>query len=306
MSRRVLTLLLALGTASATPPPAILRDVAYGPDAAQKLDLYQAPGPGPTPVAVYIHGGGWLRGDKSSVADFPYQRLLESSIAVISISYRYCPARSPDGRRPPVSIPLGDAARAIQFIRSRSGEWRLNKARLGIWGASAGACTGLWLATHRDLAEPSAVDPVERESSRPWCLAAINAQTTLDPRQMRAWVGPDLTYGAHAFGLAIASNSRPGFERFLAARERLRPWIKEYSPAALLGRGAPPIFLDYPTLGLSPAQPNQDYYNHSPRYGLEFKALADRAGDECHLHYAGGPAGRWGSWMSFLIAKLKE
>ena len=39
-------------------------DVAYGPDKMNVLDFWKAEGDGPRPLLVYIHGGGWIGGDK--------------------------------------------------------------------------------------------------------------------------------------------------------------------------------------------------------------------------------------------------
>src|SRR5687768_18008409 len=54
--------------------------------------------------------------------------------------------------------------------------------------------------------------------------AVTGAQTTLDPQQMKAWT-PNSRYGGHAFGLR-------DFAAFLAGREKILPWIAEYSPYA--------------------------------------------------------------------------
>ncbi|MEQ8698279.1 MAG: hypothetical protein RLT05_17210 [Bauldia litoralis] len=47
----------------------VVRDLAYGPDPRQKLDIYRSPGQpeGPLPVLVFIHGGGWTNGYKEWV-----------------------------------------------------------------------------------------------------------------------------------------------------------------------------------------------------------------------------------------------
>ena len=288
-----------------TNPPPTLRHVAYGPDPEQTLDFYRARSSGPTPVAVYIHGGGWRRGDKSELNEvFHFHELLDAGIAVASINYRFCPPANPAPAVPAVFVPLHDAAQAIQFIRSRAREWGLDKARLGLWGTSAGADSTLWLATHPDMADPASADPLARESTRPLCAVAIVPQTSLDPRQMRAWVGPQLDFGAYAFGIGPANDRKASFAHFLAARERLRPWIEAYSPAALLTREGPPLFIDYRDLGLVPHRPLADYYTHSPRFGIGFYALAQRLGHECYLRYAGLDATRYGTWQNFLIAKL--
>jgi acetyl esterase/lipase len=267
----------------------------------QKLDVYLAKSSVPTPVAVYIHGGGWQTSDKSNLSG---QRMfLDRGISVIAIDYRYLPLENLSASMPPVAVPLMDAARAIQFIRSKAAEWGLAKNVIGVWGISAGACSALWLATHADMADPSSSDPILRESTRPAYASAILAQTTLDPEQMRAWVGPKLTYGPRAFGITARAG---GFEAFLAARKRLLPWIGAYSPAALLNRTSAPIFLDYRDFSLTPCEPIDAYYTHSPQFGIGFLKLASQVGAECYLRYEGHEAERFGDWQQFVIAKTAK
>ena len=100
------------------------------------------------------------------------------------------------------------------------------------------------------------------ESTRLWCAAVIGAQTTLDPQQMKEWT-PNSRYGGHAFGFmpnpADTKTRDTQFPQFLVAREKLLPWIKEYSPFALVAAHAPPIYLYYtapPALGQSAKRPD--------------------------------------------------
>ncbi len=286
-------------------PAPSYRNVAYGPDPEQTLDFYRAPSSEPTPVAVYIHGGGWRHGDKSELFQlFQYHVLLEAGISVVSIDYRFCPDANPSAAVPSVAVPLRDCARAIQFVRAQAKRWGLIKGRLGIWGTSAGATTALWLATHPDMADPLGADEIARQSTRPRCAVGIVPQTSLDPRQMRAWVGPELDFGGYAFGFSDGRGRKASFEKFLAARDRILPWINEYSPAALLQRDGPPLFLDYRDVTLH--KPLADYYTHSPRFGLGFLELAQKMGRECHLRYPGREDARYATWQQFLIAKLKD
>ena len=184
-------------------PPPTMANVHYGPDERQVLDFWKAPSSKPTPVAFYIHGGGWLGSDKSAVKSeltYGIDRYLAEGISVVSINYRYIkqtilkdksvakPVITPEKvatEDPPVIIPLHDAARALQFVRSKAAEWNIDKARIGLSGGSAGGCTSLWLAFHKDLADPASADPVARESTRPWCVALSEPQTSLDPKQMK-------------------------------------------------------------------------------------------------------------------------
>ena len=98
------------------------------------------------------------------------------------------------GISPPVKWPLEDAARALQFVRSKAAEWNIDKTRIGASGGSAGAYSSLWLAFHDDMADPQSSDPIARESTRLLCAGVVGAQTSLDPKQMKEWT-PNINYG---------------------------------------------------------------------------------------------------------------
>lgn len=282
-------------------PEPTFRDVAYGGDERQRLDVYLAPQAGPRPVAVYIHGGGWTSGDKNTLRG--QHAFLAAGISVVAINYRYCPKENPAPDTPAVAWPLRDAARAIQYIRSRAGEWNLDSTRMGAWGGSAGGCSSLWLGTHPDMAQKNSADPVARQSTRLSCAAGIYPQTTLDPVEMRGWAGDRLTYGPHAFGLRGVAD-RSAFEVFLALRDDLRDWIAEYSPAELLTEDDPPMFLDYVDFTLTPTNPANSYYTHSPGFGVGYFQRAKALGVECHLRFVGLEDEAYAGWQQFLIAKL--
>jgi hypothetical protein len=127
-----------------------------------------------------------------------------------------------------------------------------------------------------------------------------DAQTSIDPAQMRAWVGPELTYGPHAFGLP---NNAAGFADFLKRREEFAPLLPKLSPAALLSPDDPPVFLFYGR-GLTPVEPLTPYYTHSPKFGLGFKVEADRVGVACTVSYADMPDRPRESTTAFLIKSL--
>ena len=135
--------------------PKQLIDVAYGSHPRQVLDFYQAGSDKPTPVVFYIHGGGWRGGSKKTNP----KAFLAKGISVVAINYRYVQNGVEDKVEPPVKAPLGDATRALQFVRSKAAEWNLDKTRIGATGGSAGACSSLWLAFHDDMADPRATTP---------------------------------------------------------------------------------------------------------------------------------------------------
>ncbi len=58
-----------------------------------------------------------------------------------------------------MKAPLHDAERALQFIRSKSTKWNINKDRIGAAGGSAGACSSLVAHVyHNELADPKSKD----------------------------------------------------------------------------------------------------------------------------------------------------
>ncbi len=281
-----------------------LANIPYGEHERQVLDFYKAESAQPTPLLFFIHGGGWVAGDKARVAQI--DKFLAAGISVVSINYRYTSQAHAAGVKPPVEWPLHDAARALQFVRSKAGEWNIDKARIGASGGSAGACSSLWLAFRDDMADPQSADPVARESTRLWCAAVNGAQTTLDPQQMKEWT-PNSRYGGHAFGF-VPDPSDPTkrdtqFAQFLAGREKVLPWIKQYSPYELVTADDPPVYLFYsapPAMGQEQKDPT-----HTANFGVKLKEKLDSVGVPCELVYPGAPGVEHTQTHEYLIAKLK-
>jgi acetyl esterase/lipase len=266
-------------------------DVAYGPHPRQKLDIFwPSKASAPTPLLVLIHGGGWLHGAQkyypASSADLVRDILLNGG-AVASITYRY----STDAKLP---APVHDAARAIQFMRANAGKYNLDKIHVVALGDSAGGATALWLATHDDLADPKAADPVLRESSRLSGAVANSAQTTLDPAQMKEWDNEDaLAHTMFCRALGCGCNKEM-FEKIT----ELQPLIDEFSPVKHLDAGDPPIYLRY-----SGPISRRDGV-HDSRFGLGFKKKADAVGATCILHISGEEA--YPAPKGDLILKMLE
>jgi acetyl esterase/lipase len=288
-------------------PEPTFADFVYATDhPRQKFDFWQAKSDKPTPVVLLIHGGGWMGGDKTGYGTSAIQPYLDEGISVVSINYRFIPQAMEQKVEPPVKGPLHDAARALQTIRSKAKEWNVDPNRIGATGGSAGACTSLWLALHDDLADPKSDDPVARQSSRLTCAAVSGAQTSLDPKELREWI-PNSIYGGHAFGFAAQGRTRPQeFDLLIAEREKVLPWIKEYSPIELVTKDDPPIFLDYPNQKSPPVlgQKEPDP-THSALYGVKLLEKLQATGVEGVLSYPGHKDEKYGSIQAFLIAKLK-
>lgn len=165
-------------------------DVAYGEHKLQRFDLWPVPNAEePTPLVVFIHGGGFRSGDKTLVRRETIETYQKSGIAFASMNYRL----SDSGSYP---IMMHDAARGLQTIRHRAKEWNIDPDRVVCYGGSAGAGISLWLAFHDDLADPNSDDPIARQSTRILAAGAMNGQSTYDMHSFREWFGvPDLQMG---------------------------------------------------------------------------------------------------------------
>jgi len=279
----------------AVPPTAA--NVSYGPHPRNVLDFWQAKSDKPTPLAFCIHGGGWQGGDKSSY----YGRVktfLDKGISVVTINYRLMAQANEQKVTPPVKAPLEDAARALQFVRSKAGEWNIDKKRIGATGGSAGGCSSLWLAFHDDLADPKSTDPVARESTRLYCAGVDGAQVSLDPKVTREWL-PNYSYGAHAFGMK-------NLDEVEKNRGTIAAWIKEYSPISHVSKDDPPIGLYYG--GVKGAKVGESHPDptHSPILGVKLGESLKAAGIDTTFHSNTEPNSKLPSSTAYLIEYLKK
>src|SRR6266508_1665940 len=116
------TFLLSLTTPVFTQqekPKPDVADARYGPHERNVLDLWKAKSDKPTPLVVYIHGGGFRAGDKSSLAPPLLSKCREAGLSVAAINYRF-------SQHAPFPAPMLDGTRAVQFLRSKAKEWNLD------------------------------------------------------------------------------------------------------------------------------------------------------------------------------------
>jgi acetyl esterase/lipase len=113
-------------------------DVQYcGSNDPRKLDAYIPSGsfPRPLPVAAFIHGGGWVSGEKESGTLLNEVRdlLLADGYVVVSLDYRLATAST---NKWPTQI--NDVKCAIRHLRAEASDYGFDGARIGVWGPSAG------------------------------------------------------------------------------------------------------------------------------------------------------------------------
>ncbi len=280
-----------------------LANVHYGEHERQVLDVYKADSSSPTPVVFYIHGGGWVSGDKTMTDRIALQQFLDAKLSVVAINYRMVPQAVEAGVKPPVQWPLHDAARALQFTRSKAKEWNLDPTRIGATGGSAGAASSLWLAFHPDMADAKSADPIARQSTRLTCAGVNGAQTCFDPKLMKEWIS-NIRYGGHAFGFRPTAERESGWEEFYAARDSIMPWIEEYSPYHLVSNDDPPVLLEYPRRPLPGDQAGTDP-THAAGFGVGLSEKIKSVGGTVYFVYPGSPKEKYASTTDFLIATLQ-
>jgi triacylglycerol lipase len=114
-----------------------LRDLAYGADPRQRLDVFApAAATGSLPVVLFVHGGGFVGGDKGNDGDPFYNNIgawaVQSGFIGVTMTYRLAPAHAwPTGAQ--------DVDLALDWLRGQVAGYGGNPARIVVMGHSAGA-----------------------------------------------------------------------------------------------------------------------------------------------------------------------
>ncbi|HEY3917086.1 MAG TPA: alpha/beta hydrolase [Stellaceae bacterium] len=123
-----------IGPLAPTTPPAsvtVAKDVAYGADPLQKLDVYSPKGARNLPIAVFVHGGGFVRGDKKDYDNVPTY-LSQHGIVAVNADYRLAPK---------VTWPAAtqDVGAMVAFLKANAARYGGDPNRIVLIGHSAGA-----------------------------------------------------------------------------------------------------------------------------------------------------------------------
>jgi len=279
---------VCLGQNRAKPEPTH-RNVSYGPHEQNVIDVWLAESSTPTPLVVYIHGGGFRGGSKESLRGDALRGLLDGGISVAAVEYRFIKHKK---------LPAAhhDCRRALQLLRSKADDWNLDKTRVGACGGSAGAQLYMWIALHDEMAQPDSTDPIERESTRLACVATNGGQTTMDFELWQKWIpGYDQPH-------------REPHEAFEAqSKEEMAKLVAEVSALSLISADDPPIFMSY---GMAPDAPiptdpqrARRWKVHHVMFGVKLKEKMDSLGIEADLKYPGASS-KYQSVPQFFRVKL--
>jgi acetyl esterase/lipase len=187
---------------STTATDRVVRDLAYGPHARQRFDLYPPTRPQGAPTIFFVHGGGWRNGDKAGLQTIgaKAERWTAAGAFVVSTNYRLLPDADPLEQARDVARAL---AKAQSVVASRGGDPR----GFVLMGHSAGAHLVALLAASPAL--------VREAGAQPWRASvlldagSVDVVATMNSRRGRLPLFDD------AFG------DDPGFWREVSPMHRL-------------------------------------------------------------------------------------
>ncbi|HSX55970.1 MAG TPA: alpha/beta hydrolase [Sphingomonas sp.] len=142
LSPLILAALLAAPVAAQRPVIPEPHEIAYGTDALQRMDLYGAVSPKTSvPLIVFVHGGGWKRGDKrNATGAAKIAHFTGRGYAFASVNYRLVPGAKVEDQAQDVANAI---ARLIRDARSLG----VDPSRIVLAGHSAGAHLSALVAT---------------------------------------------------------------------------------------------------------------------------------------------------------------
>ena len=264
-----LTAILALAQPAPQPDHA---DVIYGPHARNVLDLWIAPAAKPTPLLVFIHGGGFVGGDKRNISAELVAQARAKGWSVASLNYRLAPKSK-------YPAAMEDARRAVQFLRWKSKQYNFDPQRLVASGGSAGAVICLWLGFRPDHANLASNDTLERQSTRFRALALVGAQTFLEPKLLKEQIG-DATARHPSIPLFL------GFPADQLYSEELALVARDIQAITWLSKDDPPAYLFYSEpRGPVAAGAKPGTGIHHLQFGLDLKRRMDALGIECIVRH---------------------
>jgi acetyl esterase/lipase len=188
------------------------------------LDLYLPKGRQQRPLVLFIHGGGWVGGNtrhSGALADFPraLARLAAEGFVVASVEYRLA-------AEAPFPAALQDVRAALRFLRSNAERFRIDAAKVAVWGGSAGG----------HLAALAALSCGDRTLDTPAAATAASGTECVQ--------GAVIWYGVFDYAPVAARGTDANARMFLGCQAACSAEIvRRASPASYISRGDPPFLL---------------------------------------------------------------
>ncbi|ABK77512.1 esterase/lipase [Cenarchaeum symbiosum A] len=267
-----------------------LSDVPYGTHERNVFDFWRADSAGPAPLMIYIHGGGFVSGDKSDVDKDDKGKikegLLDRGISVISINYPFLDEARIDGI-------VENASQIIPYVQDNAEELGIDPGRVGIYGGSGGG----GIALHLGLGEYS--DQVS-------VIGHITSQSTYDLLQWFDILGidpGDVERAPPGLIAAVLQLYHVGtLEEF--EEPEIVKLRKAMDMPSFMDADDPPVYIQNYLVhdGIG----NKGDVTHHPSHAVFLKEKCDEAGLECVLNLAGTPEDRRVDAASFFDRMLRQ
>jgi acetyl esterase/lipase len=244
------------GNPSANPNPGLagggMPRVPNSPNAAPgtldlHLDVLQVTSSKPTPVVIQLHGGGWIRGNRSS-SFRTFSALLAAGMSVVTVDYRV-------GKEAPAPAAIGDVRCAMAWVKANAARYNFDLTRVVVYGASAGGHLALMAGYAPASFNPPGCTDQPKVAAvldfyGPANLAeAINQKGSSD--SVHQWLGlekPLVAYTGTAPAtsgpdVAPAVNAGGQGPRWAAPSEAVLARARTMSPMSYIRHGLPPTFI---------------------------------------------------------------
>jgi acetyl esterase len=192
------------------------------------MDYYAPSGSGPHPIAIIIHGGGYIGGTSKNGSEAYYADFLApAGYAVFAINYRLAP-------KYPYPYMVYDVERAIRFLRHNAKQWDADPRSIALVGGSAGGFLSNMVGLLNAPGDPHAADPVVRESASVQAVVTLFAQSSFATvplnANVHAWLDPLIKEKGEAEALREASpityvtREAPPFLQILGDKDEYIPF----------------------------------------------------------------------------------
>jgi len=253
-----------------TEEQAVNRDIAYGNHAQQKMDIYLPAGRNAqTPLIVFLHGGGFVAGDKADL-NSTMQLFVAKGYAVANINYRLVDSvgltRTPVLHQPSsirIADQLSDIKLAVDKITTLVPGWNISTTQWIVAGHSAGATLALLYAhgagnenrrlkaaanfagaitfAFSDESEAALLDPVIKEVLyRATGFEAVNANKLAYMAISPYWVSNGVTNGVPVINIRPSADSGDDLYRSYATMLSNKNIVNQYTVIQGAGHGFDP------------------------------------------------------------------